>query len=484
MSSTSSISSLGVGSGLDAESIVTKLVALERQPITDLQTAASKIQTKISAYGKIQSALSTLRDASAKLAGVDLWQTTSATSSDASSASISTSAGAAPGTYAINVSKLATSQSVVSNTALASSSAKPGAGTLTIDLGAWNNTAVPPTFGAKAGSTAVNITVAATDTLDDIRNKINSSGAGISASIINDASGARLVMQSSTTGAANGFRVTATDSDGGHTDSTGLSALAYDPAHATTGTGRTQEGVDASATINGVTVTSASNTLSNVISGITLTLGKQTTSSVNIVVAQDTAAISKAVTDFATSYSSLASLIQSNIKYDDSTKTAGTLQGDTSAVGLQQQLRSLLGSNLGASSVFGNLSSIGLEMQTTGGLTVNTTKLTSALTNTAELKKFFGNTDNTVTANNGMATQLRTLADNMLSVDGTLTTRTNGLSATLKSNQKKQDDVDSRATLYEKRLRAQYTALDTQMAALTSQSNYVTQMITSLNKTA
>jgi flagellar hook-associated protein 2 len=383
MSTTSSISSLGVGSGLDAESIVTKLVALERQPITQLQSSASKIQTKISAYGKIQSAISSFRDASAKLAGIDLWQTTTATSSDSATANISTAAGAAAGTYNVGISRLAAGQSVVSNTSVKSTETL-GSGSLSIQLGTWTeaipatltSAAVPAAFTAKTGASAISITVAATDTLDDIRTKINSSGAGVNATIVNDASGARLVMQSSSTGEANGFTITATDTDGNNTDASGISALAYDPRVNTEGTTLKQAAANAKATINGVEVSSATNTLNDVMTGISLTLGKVTTSDVSIVVAQDTAGISKAINDFATSYTSLANLIRDNTKYDASTKVAGTLQGDTTAVSLQQQFRSILRTNGGGSSTFTNLSSIGLEMSTTGTLTVNSTKLT------------------------------------------------------------------------------------------------------------
>jgi len=202
--SSATISSMGVGSGLDANAIVTKLVALERQPITNLQTQADKLQTKISAYGQIQSAVSTFRDAAQKLANPDVWASTIATSADSSAVSFTTSSGAATGSYSMKVTSLAASQSVVTKTALASSTATLGSGSLSIELGSWSEAGA---FSAKAGSSATSITIAATDTLEGIRDKINSAGAGVKASIINDSSGARLVMSSSSTGAAYGFRI-------------------------------------------------------------------------------------------------------------------------------------------------------------------------------------------------------------------------------------------------------------------------------------
>lgn len=486
MATTSSVSSLGIGSGLQANDIVNKLVALESQPITDLQTAASKIQTKISAFGQIQSAVSSVRDAARKLTSADLWGATTATSADATAVNATTTSGAQVGTYAVDVTVLAKPQSVVSNTALASSATTVGSGSLSIELGTWSDTG----FAGATGGTPIMVTVAATDTLADIRDKINNSGAKVKASIITDSSGARLVMQSATTGEANGFRITATDDDGNGNDATGLSALAYDPTNGTTGTKLTQAASDAEATINNIAVKSPTNTLSEVISGMTLTLSKVTNTTangsnpINITVGQDTASITKAITDFASAYSSMASLLKTNTKYDESTKTAGTLQGDSGALSVQNQFRSILGASSGASSTFGTLSSIGLEIQTDGTIKVNTTKLTSSLANSAEVKKLFSNSDTSDPANDGVMTRLRTLGDNLLGVDGALTTRTAGLNKSITDNQTRQDSLQARVDLYEKRLRAQYSSLDTIMAGLSSQSNYVTQMINSLNNSS
>jgi len=236
-------------------------------------------------------------------------------------------------------------------------------------------------------------------------------------------------------------------------------------------------------------VKSPTNTLSEVITGLTLTLSKVTTTAtgsnpINVVVSQDTASITKAITDFATAYSSMASLLKTNTKYDESTKTAGTLQGDSGALSVQNQFRSIVGASTGASSTFGTLSSIGLEIQTDGTIKVNSTKLTSSLGNMAEVKKLFSNSDASNSGNDGVMTRLRTLSDNLLGVDGALTTRTAGMNKTVTDNQTRQDTLQARVDLYEKRLRAQYSALDTTMAGLSSQSNYVTQMINSLNKSS
>lgn len=482
MSTTSStsgtLSSLGVGSGLDANAIVTKLVELERQPITLLQKRTESLQTKISAFGQIQSSVSSLRDAAKKLANPDIWASTKATSSDAGVVTFSTSAGAQTGSYSVNVTSMAKSQSVVNKTRLASATATVGSGTLTIETGKWTGTSF-----AGAGS-AVNITVGASDTLEQVRDKINASGANVTAAIINDSGGARLVMTSKSTGAENGFRVQASDDDGNSLDGSGISAFAYDldPVNTTTGSDA-QAAQDAVATINGVEVTSKSNTFTDVLPGITFTVGKEGAGA-TVSVAQDNDTISKAITDFATSFSSLITMLRSNTKYDDATKTAGTLQGDGTAVSILNQFRAIIGSNSGGSSVFATLSSVGVEMQSGGTLTVNSTKLTNALGKLSEVKKLFSNTDNLNSANDGVAAKLRTLADNMLGFEGSITNRTAGLNKAVKDNQKREDEMDARVALYEKRLRAQYTALDKQMSQINGTSSYVTQMITNWNKSS
>lgn len=487
-SASASITSLGVGSGLQAESIVTKLVALERQPISLLQNAADKIQSKISAFGQVQSAMSTMKDAAQKLANPDIWYSTTSASSDTSVVNFTTSSGAATGSYSVSVSALASGQSVVTNTALSASTATMGSGTLTIDLGSLSGTTL-------TSSKTTSVSIAATDTLETIRDKINDAGAGVSATIVKDSRGARLAISSGATGAGNAFRISVDDTgDGNSTDNAGLSSLAYDPAASLAGTSLTQTAKDAAASINGVDVTSSTNTFSDVLTGISFTVGKVTKTSTSdvppvvtdnpatVTVKQDNDTITKAVNEFATSYSSLITLLRNNTKYDDATKTAGTLQGDGTAVGILNQLRAMVGGTAGNSSVFTTLSSIGVEVQSGGTLTVNSTKLTNSLGKLTEVKKLFANANLTDSSKDGVATKLRTLASTMLGFDGALTNRTTGLNKSIQDNQKRQDDLDTRAALYEKRLRAQYTTLDQNMAGLTSTSNYVTQMITNWNK--
>ncbi len=488
-SNSGAISSAGIGSGLDVTSIIAGLMKVESQPLTDLQTAATSIKTTISAFGAVQSAVSTFRDAVRTMALPSTWQATTGTSADSTAASIATTSSAAVGNYAVQVTALAASQSTVSGT-FASGDALVGAGTLHIDTGSWNadnsafttgtttTTTTDPTTGATSTSTTtkagVDIAVTATDTLSTLAAKINAASPGINASVVTDASGSRLVFSSSTTGVGNGFRVTTADA--------ALSGLAYDPANGTSGTTLTQAATNASATINGLAVTSATNTLSNVLSGITLTLGKVTTTPVQLSVGLDTTGITKSVQAFVDGYNALSSLLSTDLKYDSSTKIAGPLQANSAAVSLQRQLRNIIGGSTGASTMYTTLSQVGLEVQSDGTLSLNSTKLSSALANPAEVQKLFTNVDLANPANNGIANQLRTYTDSVLGSTGVLTTSVQGLNDKLTRNQTDQDNLNTRLAATQARLTAQYNALDTQMAGINTLGTYVTQQIANWNK--
>jgi len=471
------ISSAGIGSGLDVNSIITQLMAIEKQPLTALQTKQTSIKSTVSEYGKIKSAVSTLRDLSTKLASVTTWaQTVSASSNTA--AVTATSSGSAPGTYAVEVQQLASVQTLASGM-FASATTTPGAGTLRIELGTWG--AGQTSFTPKSGSTSIDITVAATDTLTDVRDKINAAGAGVTALIMTDANGSRLLIRSNTSGAENAFRTSVTDADGVNSDAAGLSALAFDPSAGATVMTQNQTAANATATVNGLAVTSPTNTFTNIVDGLTLNLAAVTTGPANVTVVTDRDALKKTLTDFAAAYSAVVQLVATDTKYNAASKTGGPLQGDSSAVGLQRQLRNLAGATSGASTAFAHLSDAGFQLQSDGSMTVNATKLDNALANLPELKKMFSNSSPSDPTSDGFAKRFRVVTDGMLAIDGTLTTRTDGLGQELQRNQKDQDSLNVRLADIEKRMRAQYTALDATMAKLTSISSFVTQQINAYN---
>ncbi|WP_431263283.1 flagellar filament capping protein FliD [Roseateles chitinivorans] len=485
-----SITSAGLGSGLDVESIVTKLVSLEKQPITDLQTRTDTIKTQISEYGKIKSAFSTMRDAAAKLANPSTWAALTATSSDTSMATVIAGAGSGAGSYALSVTNLASPQSL-SSKAFATN-ATIGSGSMTIELGQWSSD--DKTFTGKNGSSPVSVSISATDTLSSIRDKINGSGAGVLASVVTDANGQRLVIRSKDTGEANGFRITTADDDGNGSDANGLSALAYDPTSSIKSMTQNTAAMNANLTVNGLAISSASNNIEGAVDGLTINLLKGGTkdpadatgktiipAQSTITVGQDKDSVKKAITDFVTSYNSLMTLMRNDTKYDDTNKTAGALQGDSTAVGLQSQLRNITASGSTLGGQFGRLSDIGIDINADGTMKVNDTKLTSALGSMGDLKNLFMGVDSSDANNNGMATRWRGFADQVTGFDGSITTRTTGLQSRVTANGKRVDELNDRADAYEKRLRAQYTALDTQMAKLNDMQSYVSKITSMLS---
>lgn len=481
-----SITSTGLGSGLDVESIVTKLVSLEKQPITDLQSRTDTIKTQISEYGKIQSAFSAMRDAAAKLSNPSTWAALTATSSDSTMATVIAGAGSGAGSYTLSVDNLASPQSL-SSKAFATN-ATVGSGSMTIELGQWSSD--NSTFTSKDGASPVSISISATDTLSSIRDKINGSGAGVLASVVTDASGQRLVIRSRDTGEANGFRITTADDDGNGSDAAGLSALAYDPTSSVTSMTQNTAAKNAHLSINGLAVSSASNNIEGAVDGLTINLlkggtvdaqGQVTAPAVSTVtVGQDKDSVKKAINDFVTSYNSLMTLMRNDTKYDDTNKTAGPLQGDSTAVGLQSQLRNITASGSTLGGKFGRLSDLGLNIGTAGTITVDDTKLTSALGSMSDLKNLFMGVDNNDPNNNGIASRWRAFADQVTGFDGSITSRTTGLQSRVTANNKRVDELNDRADAYEKRIRAQYTALDTQMAKLNDMQSYVNKITSML----
>jgi len=452
------ISSPGIGSGLDVSSIITQLMAIERQPLKQLETAETKIQSQISEVGKIKSALSKFRDVAAKLASTDFWRTTTG-KSNSSAVGVTTSSTASPASFAVEVTSLAKAQTIAAP-ALASSSTTLGSGTLTIQR--------------TGGGDPFDVAIEATDTLAGIRDKINAAGAGVTASILTDASGARLVMRANATGTDNAFNTTVSG--------TGLDGLSFNAATQTGGATPAQPAANLVATVNNLPVSSASNTLTDVFDGVTLTMSAETAGPVTIDVAADTETLKKTLTEFATAYTELSKLIVTDTKYDATAKKAGALQGDSAIVGLQNRLRSMLGASSGASTAYARLSDVGFEMQQDGSLTVNSTKLDKAIANLSELKALFSNSSLTDANLDGFGKRFRVVASDILGIDGALTSRTTGLNDKLKRNQTSQDRMEERLAQTQKRLEKQYSMLDAKLGTLNGLSTYVTNQVAQWNK--
>jgi len=199
-------------------------------------------------------------------------------------------------------------------------------------------------------------------------------------------------------------------------------------------------------------------------------------------VTRNTDSVKSLITNFVASYNALSSFLSSATQYDSSTKTAALLQGDATTTSLQNQLRSAISQGGTASASFGTLSSMGLEFQKDGRLSINDTKLSAALAKLPDLATAMSNNDLTTPASNGFATKIAAWADGLLSASGTLTGKTKSIQSQINANTKDQEHMSDRIAAIEKRITAQYTALDTTMSNANALSKYVTQQIATWNK--
>jgi flagellar hook-associated protein 2 len=462
------ITSTGVGSGLDVNSIVTGLMSVEKQPLQKLQTQASSIQTKISAFGNLQAQISALGDVANRLATATNWAPMQADSNDSASVSATAGAAAAVGTHAVEVQQLAASQVLASGN-YASSATVVGTGTLTIDIGTTSGGAFTP----RSGSLPTIVTIdGGKNTLAGIRDAINAANAGVTASIVNGAAGARLVLRGAD-GADSSVRIKAADDDGNATDTTGLSALAWDPA-AAAGAGanlaQTQAAQDAKFTVDGVALTSATNAPSTALDGVTFTLKKVTTAPVTLSVSVTTMAVKKNVNDFVNAWNSLNTQLRNQTKVDPTGKARGPLQADSTAERLLDNLRSLLGGSLTGATGVSSLAAAGIELQRDGSLLVNDTRLTPLLSQPAQLGQLFSQAQNgTDGTSSGFAVRFKAWTTGLTATDGVLTNKVDGLKRSATDLQKRQDSEQDRIDRTELRLRAQYQRLDSQMSTLNAQ---------------
>lgn len=453
------ISSAGIGSGLDVKSIVSQQVQAESKPLTQLQTRGSTLNTKLSNWGTVKSQLAAVQDAAQKLMGVSGWNARSFKSGNEDTLTGSATEGAATGSYQVTVDSLAKAQSARSAAVTAGSTL--GEGGLLISIGQWD------AGSFSSSSSVIPVDIAASDTMADIARKINGAGAGVTASVVTSNGQDQLMMRSASTGASMGFQIE-TYGDAA------LNALSY-PGDGSSGMTLNQAGTDAQVTIDGgMTLTSSTNTLSNVLSGLTLDLKQTGTTTVDVV--SDTNVVKESVDNFVKAFNTAITNLTTATKYDAGSKTAGPLQGDATAVGLLNTLKNMVMTSGPTGTSFSRLSDVGLEMQRDGTLTVNSSKLTSALAKPDELKTFFAASSDTVTET-GMARRFYDYTFNVNSSGGVLTGRNKALQEAISRNNTDIEKMEARISRTEERLYKTYSALDTKMSSLNSMSTYVAQQI-------
>ena len=463
-----SISTLGIGSGLDLSTILDNLTTAEKASLTPISNQQTAYTAKLSAYATLKSSLSTFQTANTALNSADLFSATSASSSS-SAFSATTSGTVVAGKYTISVSQLAQAQTLTSGvqtsntTALGDSSASSR--TLSITL--------------KDG-TSKDISLTSDQTsLTGMRDAINGADAGVSATIIKVGDGSyRLSLTSSETGSDNAVSKIAVTGD-----DTLQGIVGYDASASSNAMTESVTAQNAKLTVNNVEIENSSNTISDALEGITLNLNDTTTGNQTLTITKDTSKAESAIKTWVDAYNTLLDQFSSLTKYtavdvgaDAQDTSNGALLGDSTLRTIQTQLKSML-TNAQSSSTYKSLAQIGITTDpTTGSLELDSDKLETALSSDADGVKEMIVGDGKTT---GITTTIATNLTGWLSSTGIVQAATDGVSKTLNDLTDQYNTMSTRIDNMVARYKTQFTQLDVLMSSLNQTSSYLTQQFES-----
>ena len=381
------ITSTGIGSGLDIESLVTQLVAAERDPVESrLVNNEFQFTSELSALGQFQGALSSVESALGSLASLATFRSLNASSGNEDALTVTAGAAATPSSYQVGITQLAQAHSLAS-TNFSSLEQEIGTGTLTIRFGTTDYVPEDPgpesynSFSINAESDTLSIDIDSTNnTLEGIRDAINAENGDVNAVIVNDGDGFRLLLTAANEGAANSIQVSVEDTgDLNNTDTAGLSALAFN-ANATN-LQQTVAAQDAIFSVNGLSISNDSNTVTEAVEGVSLELNEVTESDIRVSVTRDTAAVTEAINGFIEAYNNFNQTVDQLAGFDVESGTGGILQGDFTVRSIESRLRSLIGGEItGTSGSFQFLSEIGITTNASGNLSLDQGRLNEVLT--------------------------------------------------------------------------------------------------------
>ncbi|RYY75680.1 MAG: flagellar hook protein [Gammaproteobacteria bacterium] len=392
------ISSLGSGSGIDTNSLINKLVDVNKFADSNrLTTKQTLLETQISDFGLLRSAFSALESASSALANPDTFNAKSVSVPTTTLLGITKiDAKASVGDYSINVDQIAQAQSISSGT-FTSQSAPIGKGTLAIRFGSWTTETATPgnplpvgTFTVDSSKTGGTITIDdSNNSLTGVRDAINKSGLGLKASILSN-NGTYKLLVTAPSGESSEIEITATETPG----SPGLASFNLNESNKTML--QQQEGKDAIVRVNGATVTRSTNHLTDVIDGLEFDLfNKSSSETINIGISADKATSEKAIRDFVAAYNTFLTDSGKLVGFDKEKKEYGSLRQDPMAKNLVQQVKSQLNIPIaGLSGGFNTLGSLGIRTELDGTLKIddsaNTTSFRAAIDKNFEsVRDFF-----------------------------------------------------------------------------------------------
>ena len=453
------ITSLGVGSGLDLTGLIDQLQAAERGKLAPITRQKEQQQAKISAYGQLQTSLNSFEDALAKINDPKLYQSLSANvRGDAIKAT--TSASALPGSYRVEVAQLATSGTLASTRVTDRDTALDlqGATALRLDFGSADS---------------VDIDIAPGSSLSAIRDAINADkDAGVNATIINDGQGYRLALSSKNTGAD------ASIASFSFVDSNQAAVAGPFAEDAAT----KQAGENAALTVNGIAISSANNQIEGAIQGVTLNLaelsiadGETATSTINV--ERDTLKQREAINGFVEAFNDLKGTIGKLTSFSGDAESAGELVGDNTVRTIESRLRSVLTSGVEGGEL-STLSQLGITLQRDGTLEVEDDKLSDLVaTNPQALSRFFVGDETSI----GLAGKLTNTVEQLLGNNGVVKLAISGAENRVKSLDERYERMEVTIERTIGRYRTQFSQLDSMIAQMNSMSTYLTQQFDALD---
>lgn len=449
----------GIGSNIDTQAIVKSLVDSERAPKqTQINSQTLKATTSLSSIGKIQAALDAFRGALDNMKTTATFSGLAGSSSDEKVATITTGTGAAAGSFSLLVTKLATASKISTKVFTDGASSVVNAG------------ATPTTLTIKQGTNTFDVSIPAGATLQQVRDSINSQYAnqGLSANILTDASGSRMVLTSTTTGVGSDLILS-----GSSGLNVGSSVLATPQ--------------NAEYVLDGVSMSSKSNTIADAVSGITVKLtgvspvpsGGGTATPATITVSASSTTLKSAVKGFVDTYNALIKAANAETQVTtnaDGSVTSGALTGDASLRSMLSAVRTELNA-MGGTGQMKSLAQFGVKTdQKTGTLSIDDKLFDAAvITNAADINGIF-------TGDTGLLARMKTATDSFaLSKTGVFAARSASLTDSLNDLKKQQDSLDSRMTSLQLSLTAKYTAMDSLVAKLRAQSDSIMTTLNALN---
>ena len=450
-----SISTVGIGSGIDLTSLIGQLISAEGSAKANrLNINEAGYQGDISAFGSLKSALSLFQTAVQGLQDASDFQQRSASSSDSDIFTATADETADISQYGVEVVQLAQVHKLISTDSFASTDVV-GSGTLTF----------------AQGTDSFSLTVAATDTLTDIRDAINdhADNTGLTASIINvgDGTEQKIVFTANESGLENAISITADDGDDNDTDaSVGISRLINANLE------EPSEALDGEIKVDGQLISSSTNVFNSVIDGISITavdVGAGETLSVT----ENRSSVTSKINTFVANYNGLVDTFNALGSFNAGTSTAGILLGDATLRGIQNSIRNEISSSV-SGLTYGTLAELGITTNDEGKLAVDNEVLHEALDDSFDdVGELFASTD-------GIANRLDSIVEGYIKADGIIETRTDGLQLSIDDITEQREALDRRLLSIESRLVSRFAALDQIVSTLRNQSDFLTQQLANL----